>query len=468
MKAANVRPTLTVYNALLKAAGQEALWAEAEGVMDDMTAMGVKPDQQSFHHLIQAYRGREAVHLWSILARMSDAGLPPTAQTFTLIIARPLATQNLELAIQGIAHMVSTHVVPELSTAQATIHLACERGYPKLALELAETFENLSVRRLDTSVWVACLASAADALYAPGVHHALQKVAEHGTALDEGLLLSILATAARSGHPALAQSALAQLKSIGAALQEHHLAPLIAALCAARPPQLQEALATLGLMRTQGIPHTPTTANPIVALLARSPDALDAAWAVLDELRAAGAHIDASALNALVGAAVRMGDVQRAVGAYKAFPEYACAPTVETFNLLLGACIAHAHRELGDRLLGEMKAAVPAVKPNGQTYERLVLLCLTQPTYEDAFFYLEEMKARGFLPTLSIYDAIVRKCVSVGDGRYKLALDEMKQCGYAVSKALDQFIEAGGVFEEIKINEGKKPMDEGTEIKVNA
>lgn len=103
--------------------------------------------------------------MWSIIRRMEAARLTLDAQTFSLILERPLAAGNLEMAVQGIGQMIDRHIVPELSIAQGTIHLACKLGYPKLAMELAETFENLSVRRLDTEVWVNLLISSAENLY---------------------------------------------------------------------------------------------------------------------------------------------------------------------------------------------------------------------------------------------------------------------------------------------------------------
>ena len=113
-----------------------------------------------------------------------------------------------------------------------------------------------------------------------------------------------------------------------------------------------------------------------------------------------------------------------------------------TFNILLTACIAAEHRELGDRLLTEMREA--KIKPDAGTYERLVVLCLTQPTYEDAFFYLEDMKGANIVPPQSVYEAIIRRCVSVGDSRYKLAVAEMLEHGYEMPAKLKAFIDSGG------------------------
>lgn len=69
------------------------------------------------------------------------------------------------MALQYLFAMKSQNIVPELSAVQAVIILAAESGYPRLAFDLATYFEDNSHRRVGDDVWVACLYSAAQALY---------------------------------------------------------------------------------------------------------------------------------------------------------------------------------------------------------------------------------------------------------------------------------------------------------------
>jgi hypothetical protein len=103
--------------------------------------------------------------MWGILSRMEAVNISPNAQTFTLILERPLLKKNLEMAVQYMGEMNTRRIVPELPTAQAIIILAAKLGHPRLALEIASTFEEDSVRRLDGEVWVNCLISAAENLF---------------------------------------------------------------------------------------------------------------------------------------------------------------------------------------------------------------------------------------------------------------------------------------------------------------
>lgn len=74
------------------------------------------------------------------------------------------------MAIQYLFAMRAQNIVPELLAVQAVIILAAESGYPRLALDLATYFEDVSHRRLGDAAWVACLHSAAQSLYVSFTH----------------------------------------------------------------------------------------------------------------------------------------------------------------------------------------------------------------------------------------------------------------------------------------------------------
>ncbi|KAH7919360.1 hypothetical protein BV22DRAFT_865072 [Leucogyrophana mollusca] len=441
MKEENVTPDLLIYNSLLSCVAEHGLNMEAWGIYEDMISMGISPDHQTFHHLIHASRFLRSQAMWDILQMMHDANLTADERTFGFIIKRFTTAGHLEPALQYMNEMGARGLSPTLTTAQDVIILATEQGFPRLALDLAENFEATSVRRLSSETWMNCLLSSAEALYAEGVQRCWQKLVQELSFIpDEGICQQVLHTAGRHGLPELGTDVIRVLRQLGVSWQEHHFAPLIEAFCKA--DKLKEAIGTLDIMRSNGIFPVSETTDPIFRILKQDLDRVDSAWDVIRELRKEGKTIDPFAINAIIEAAISLGDLQRAVGAYKAFSEYGSIPNIDTYNLLLSGCIAARHRELGDRLLVELKDA--SIRPDARTYERIIFLCLTQETYEDAFFYLEEMKAQKFVPPMAVYDAIIRTCIVAGDTRYTLALDEMKQCGYPVRTELQRFIASGG------------------------
>lgn len=253
--------------------------------------------------------------------------------------------------------------------------------------------------------------------------------------------------------PALASEVLSLLTEQKIPLLEHHFTPLIEAMC--HRAQIKDAFQVIMRMDNAGIPPTTETTYPIFRYISEDAERLEVACNYLEDLQQeVQVPFPVAAFNCVIQASISMGDLQRAIGLYNSFSEFNVKPNVDTYNLLLGGCIATNHRELGDKLLLDMRNA--HVLPDARTYERLIVLCLTQTNYEDAFFYLEEMKEQKMVPGLNIYESLIRKCVAMGDTRYKLAVEELLECGYKVERSLQAFIDTGGQNELTPITD-KRP-----------
>jgi pentatricopeptide repeat protein len=250
----------------------------------------------------------------------------------------------------------------------------------------------------------------------------------------------VLHTAGRHGLPELAIDVLRVLEAVGIEIREYHFAPIIESFC--RTNRIKEALSTLTMMSQHNIEPNSDTAHPIFEAIRTSTDTIDAAWDALEALHSEGETVNITAVNVVIQASISQGDLQRAFGTYQMCAELGVKPTLHTYHFLLSGCIAARHRELGNRLIAEMKEA--KIKPDARTYERLIVLCLTGETYEDAFFYLEEMKAENLYPPLSVYEAIIQRCVLEKDSRYGVAVQELEEFGYTLSSELKRVISGEG------------------------
>jgi pentatricopeptide repeat protein len=407
----------------------------------------------------QGQRWNKSFPLEDLLEDMERHGVVPNTHTYYHIILRYVEAHNLEMCLQCFAEMNARGVSPSLRTAQVVIELAASLGHPRLALDIAYAFEATSIRKLEHKDWMRILDASTACHFVRslffrsftshscnvhqemGVTHAWQRaVVDLGVTPVEGQCIDVLHTTARCGLPNLAMHAVQVLIGLQVPLEEHHLAPVLEAFCERR--MLEEAFSIVNLMRSSGVQCSPETALQLTNRICDNIDQVDEAWSILEKMKQQEKSVDVVSLNAIIHAAILLNDLQRAIGTYKAFSDFGVKPTISTFNHLLSGCISASHRELGDKLLSELREL--GLVPDTITFERMVILCLTQTVYEDAFFYLEEMKGQGYMPPISVYTALIRKCVVSGDVRWKIALDEMKECGYAVSPTLQQFIDTGG------------------------
>jgi hypothetical protein len=373
------------------------------------------------------------------------------------MLLRYVGAKNMEMSIEWLFKMDKAGFSPGLDAAQSFLQVAMDHGFVSLALGVARNFERGNKRQLDAAYWAKLLAAAADHHYvrnffdrrmprahtpgqAEGLPFLWDKVVD-GLKIKPtlGLCVEVLNVAGRHGLTELAIAALQAVKSSGHAIEEYHVAPMVAAFM--EHDRVKDAFAVLCLAGNT-LAASAATAQPIAVRLKAEPALMDAALGALEQLYEEGTRLTIACVNVLIQAAVTHGDLQRALGIYQVVGDLGLAPTAETFNFLLSGAILTQQRELGDTLMHDMQAA--RVRPDVQTYERFVVLCLSSDRYDDAFFYLEEMKSAGLMPPRSVYDAIIRRCILSRDKRFEVAQEEMREMGYEIDGSLKVFLEQYG------------------------
>ena len=96
---------------------------------------------------------------------MKKHGVEPNARTYDFIIKFYLECDNLEVALIKLAEMNDAGHSPSLKVAQQLIDSAGEAGQVRLALDLADAYEETTVRRLDVEAWVKLLIYSAEQLF---------------------------------------------------------------------------------------------------------------------------------------------------------------------------------------------------------------------------------------------------------------------------------------------------------------
>lgn len=334
-------------------------------------------------------------------------------------------------------------------------------------------------RRLPPSIWMSILRSCAEGGYLPGVELAWSRAVKQGLlAPDDGLFLQILSLAAKEGSVQMAHVCIQYMDPTFEAmpadqvsraeqedstrpskrlvtaskrieLQEWHLAPLFEAQCSAR--DYEGAMRTLRSFHHRGFRITDRTTSRISTSIYPDRDSLHLALNALARSasdKRVGTHI--AVVNAVLSAAVWLGDLAQALEIYRTLPSYytftdptgvrpqhqpkTIKPNLDTFNSLLNGCIDAADYENGVQLLKDLNEL--RIKPDVVTFERMIVLCLTQRNYDDAFGFVEEAKAKGISPSRKSYEALVRKCFNEKDHRWEGVLADMSDHGYRPSPKL--------------------------------
>ncbi|KAJ7462230.1 hypothetical protein B0H11DRAFT_2054671 [Mycena galericulata] len=429
MKRQGISPNLSTYNTLLRALAHGGYATPTFAVLEDMLSVGISPDATSFNHIIYAHRTETTALLPIVLRKMEELGVAPNQTTYTLLITRFVADENLEVALQYLHAMKAHRLLPDVEAAQAVIILAANQGYPRLAVDLAISFEAETVRRVEDSVWLACLHSSAADLYAAGVLRSWYTlVTDLAISPDEGLCTLVLHTAGRNGLPDLATDALRVLKILDVPWMEYHLAPLFEAFC--RAQRFQEAFSTLTIMRQNNIDPTSRTALPIVPIVQQNPKIIDDLWATLNDMHKEGKSVDISAFNAVLQASVLTQPLSRALADYNSLKSYGSVPSAETFHIFIDGCISAGNVAYGELAFRQLKES--GVLLDHEVFGKMITLHLSQNVYDDAFLFLEEMQSAGHVPVRELYEAIVVKCAAAGDPRYLVALDEMQEVGHEI------------------------------------
>ena len=287
---------------------------------------------------------------------------------------------------------------------------------------MLESFTIIGVRRLTT-------------LQVGGLETAWMHANQSGAFLpDEGTLIQILDVAARHGRPSLAAEAVAMLPTISVTVETRHLVPLMEAH--ANAGKLSDAVKVI-------LAYPPAASSTIAstaALISRlsSPEVIDQTFYALEDMQKNGQSVSILAINALISAAIELGDLQRSRAIQSAMRDLQVSPNVETYNLLLRGCVAAEHRSLGDTVLSEITQE--GLSPDATTYSHMIDLCLITTDYEDAFFYLEQMKAQGVKPSLDTYRGILEKCTRNNDVRWRVVLEEMESVGYPTDNTTRRII----------------------------
>jgi pentatricopeptide repeat protein len=262
--------------------------------------------------------------------------------------------------------------------------------------------------------------------------------------------LNVLDTAARHGDPVLAKDVFRVLSNRSVKLEIHHYEALLEAYASGN--DVKSALTVLCAMRDAGIDPSDASTRAIYKSLRGQPEGPKEAFEALHLLRKDGRKIPIVAINCVLDASSFQGNAILALEHYKQL-RVLCpdGPNTTTFNVLVRACGVSHRKDLAMFLVSEMQAM--GISPDSLTYDRLLLVCLQEDNYEDAFKYLEEMERRRWTPRPGTWKALVARCATASDQRAWELADRMDEKGLDTVKIRDWLSKTWGKSDRLETTE---------------
>ncbi|GBB95499.1 hypothetical protein RclHR1_02550011 [Rhizophagus clarus] len=435
MKLANINPNLTTYHYLLRTCAQTPVSEQDPYLREQIFEM------------------------------ITNDGLQPDLKIYECYIDSLLAGDEYERAFEIFDSLKSKNIYPQVELYTAMIRKAISIYEPGIALNYLKSLEQ-NIFYAPTSLYNDVLRLCAYEYYADGVLYCWEKLKHRGLNLDEGVCIDIIYFAARHGRPDLVVQVIEYLMDDRKLnLQKLHFIPLTRAYVNAG--DIKNAMNSLNIIRQAGfqVNSFDTATTGIYSSIRQNNKTIDEAYYYLEELHNEGKIIDVSALNVIIAACANIGkrkmprrnvDISRALETYKSAEKLGVKPNAETFSSLLFVCHYAKRKDLADQLWKEMLEL--KVVPSTLTYSRMIAVICTQDDYEEAFVYLEEMKAKNLLPLRSVYEKIIDKCVQHGDTRAVLALEEAENFEHKFPRSFYQDLRAKGFDPELtkKIIESQK------------
>ncbi|KAF7321337.1 Methyltransf-25 domain-containing protein [Mycena kentingensis (nom. inval.)] len=453
MKAQGVPPSRATYNTLLRSLAHGGYASATLAVLEDMLALHIQPDTNSFNFIIQAHRTERSPSVHAVLQRMQQLEVVPNSATYTHLITRFASENNLEECLKYLNEMTVAGLVPQLAAIQAVIVLAAKQEYPKLAIELAVSYEK-STRKVQDFVWTACLHASAAQLYAEGVlktwHILVQNLA---ISPDEGLCLLVLHTAARHGLAELATDVLRVLKLLDIPIAEHHLAPMFESLFVA--DRHEEAFQALEIMRKSGAVPSLRTAYCVVAAVSERPHLLDELWTLVKRMHAEGKHVDPTVCTALIQASVSSQPLlSRVLAEYQSIPSLGIEADAECLAVFLDACIADSNVSYGELVFRQADRVAPVEDAN--ILGKMVALHTTQDNFDEACRYLEMLGMVKGAAGLQVYEDLALKMAAARDARYLFIIDAARRARHDIRIRPD-FVERCTAYYRGQVKEPRPP-----------
>ncbi|KAJ1904118.1 hypothetical protein LPJ81_002682 [Coemansia sp. IMI 209127] len=417
-------------------------------VLRTMRECAITPSRSQYAMVLTLACNKRMVNMiYSVAEEMRLSGLEDTNENyesfFNMLLVCLGKTNQVEMVYSVYVEMRERGLVPRQQGAHETIARLVWIGDIDTALHILQESIDSAIT-FDWRTYMDILASAS--FY---MHHKAYKLAYDqlitvfGVHITKGEYDAGLSIASKAGDYKLATSILETLGRTKYPIRGREYEALFDALLVCE--RWGTAFRVLGNMRKTGYGKTASTLRTLVRALTTKPEKIEQFVSeAYEELLTASKWmpelLDTVTLNALVKALAQSVHVEAAFEKLTEwFDTHSVKRDIETYVAILAGCLNNK----GDLRIAEMALSmmldVDQLEPTKEIYELMIRISLKQFNYEDAFVYLDSMKAQKMAPEWPTYASIVRRCASVRDPRAKVALEEMRKLGYVIPASLERY-----------------------------
>ena len=441
------RPNQQLYLALILANAdpEHGSPSEVEALLQEMVDVDLSPDAAIYHAALKVRIGAgvdvaltdhiEALAIHpdyllrsEILEELYQRWFSLTPDGWHDVITGLLRDRQLEVALNNF-ELCGSQGIPIQSWLYDIVSYAlCDLNELDEALKLMRYRMSTGERSISPGLWAHLLDAASRSLHHEATLFVWRVRVESGSLNpSSGICVNILNTAVRHGDGHLASDVFRLLDRRKHKFQPHHYEALLESWLASN--KLRPALSVLSSMASSSVPLTETSTRAIYTYLVEHYSRLPEAMQTLQSLSSdSDNQIPHAALNCIIEAHIHHSDLASAIETYQVFHSIIpSGPNTATFNVLFRGC-SNAHRkDLAMFLASEMLAL--NVPPNALTYDRLILVCLSESAdkvegFEDAWKYFLEMQSLSWWPRGGTLKSLgIRGCV-LADKRVADLVDE--------------------------------------------
>jgi hypothetical protein len=312
------------------------------------------------------------------------------------------------------------------------IYHVCDAGELDQALRLLKDRVAASEANISPSLWYYLFDHACSKLHYDTIEFTWRyRVDKKHLNPTSGQCIQALIAAARRGDVHIATEVFRILSDRQITFKQYHYELLLEANIVA--DDLRTALIVLCIMHSVQIRPELESLTSLRKYISNDPSGPEQAFEILKELRVAR-EVPNVAVNVVILGLVDQNRHEDVITTYKSLHRISSqGPNVHTFNAIFRSC--HRNRDKKTAMFFAAEMVELKIKPDSLTYDRLLLTCLHEPDYEDAFRYYEEMMAAGYVLRRGTWLELIRVCSNVRDERAFEVLAKMAQVGFPTGSA---------------------------------